>query len=198
MKIYHYYHDSKEFYRSEDYEQVNGIGIPRFSTELPPLEVKENFTSVFDDKKLEWVYVEDYRNKKAYHKETCEEFLVTRLGPLHEMLTLDKPNSHLEIYVDGKWVHSPEKEKAYEAVAKEESLDDLKDRLEREMGLIHELIKVGEVSKAELKHLKAINKFIPIVSRCLIIGKTIPEAPVYPKVLDKGPIWQRIKAFFGV
>ena len=196
MKIYHYYHDTKEYYREEEYVAAPGTGLPRYSTEQKPIETDGDLKNIFEDGK--WVLKEDHRGKSVYHTQTGEFFVVNGLGEINPILTFEKPNTPFDEFIDGKWVYSAEKEKNLRAEARAHEAEGTLDRLNHEKDIIEGLMKNGGASKIEIKHLKAIKKFIPLISRNMLIGVDIPEAPVYPKILDGKPISQKIKAFFGV
>ena len=66
MKIYHYYFDTKEFYKEENYKPVKGLGLPAHSTIKKPLEPKEGYAVVFDERIQDWIYEEDHRGKRAW------------------------------------------------------------------------------------------------------------------------------------
>lgn len=63
MKIYHYYYDTKEFYLEEEYEEVEGLGLPANSTNIIPLVSKDGYATVFDTNAQMWVYSSDIREE---------------------------------------------------------------------------------------------------------------------------------------
>lgn len=63
MKIYHYYYDTKEFYSEEEYQEIEGLGLPANSTSIPPLEDKEGYATVFNTDAQEWVYDSSIRDE---------------------------------------------------------------------------------------------------------------------------------------
>ena len=100
MKIYHYYFDTKEFYKEENYKPIKGLGLPAHSTNKKPLDPKEGYAVVFDERIQDWIYEEDHRGKRAWTFNK-EEIFISDIGrPVG--ITFDKPGE-FDIWTEAGW-----------------------------------------------------------------------------------------------
>ena len=98
MLIYHYNPNSYEYIGSSqatlDVESTKLDGkpvyfIPRYSTDIPPLEPKEGYTVGFINDG--WQYFEDHRGETVYEKTTLRPVVIDKLGPISSLYLKQLP-----------------------------------------------------------------------------------------------------------
>ena len=88
-KIYYIDSKTKEFLQSKEIDtKFFGVNVPN-TTDIKPLETKDNFAVCFN--KGKWEYVEDNRSKTAYSITDKSESKVDYLGSIKDGFTLLKP-----------------------------------------------------------------------------------------------------------
>lgn len=85
-----YIKSTKEFLGSKQLDEAFGTSLPN-STIKKPLPPKDNFAICFDEKKDEWEYIEDNRNKIVYSIKNKVESKIDYLGAIKDGFTLNQP-----------------------------------------------------------------------------------------------------------
>ncbi|BET97820.1 tail fiber assembly protein [Xenorhabdus taiwanensis] len=104
VTIFNYNAITREYLNSNIEFLAVGVGIPAHSCVDNPLKNKPGFVVCRNKKLTGWEYLSDYRGKTAYHIKTRQEFNITEIGELPDILTFEKPNTEFDNWDGTKWV----------------------------------------------------------------------------------------------
>ncbi|WP_416776565.1 tail fiber assembly protein [Xenorhabdus budapestensis] len=102
--IFNYDAITREYLNSNIEFLAVGVGIPAHSCVDEPLRNKPGFVVCRNEKLTDWEYLSNYRGKTAYHIKTRQEFNITEIGELPDILTFEKPNTEFDNWNGTKWV----------------------------------------------------------------------------------------------
>lgn len=178
MKIYHFYFDTKEFYKEEDYKPIKGLGLPAHSTAKKPLEPKEGYAVVFDERIQDWIYEEDHRGKDVwtYNK---EHLIINSIGSLHGV-TFDEPGE-FDIWTDDGW----KEDEAYKRVSIRNKKIAL---LHKEFQVLSNLVEASVADKNEKFYHQNLKRFFALLEKHEHLGG---EFPTWPEK-EKKPWYKRL------
>lgn len=178
MKIYHFYFDTKEFYREENYKPIKGLGLPAHSTSKKPLEPKEGYAVIFDERNQEWIYEEDHRGKKAWTF-AKEPVIIDTTGSLVD-LTFDEPGE-FDVWVDDTW---KEDETYKRVLIRNRKIDNLY----KEFQVLSNLVEASVADKNEKFYHQNLKGFFALLEKHEHLGG---EFPAWPEK-EKKPWYKRL------
>ncbi|QQG32143.1 distal long tail fiber assembly protein [Citrobacter phage CkP1] len=179
MKIYHYYHDNYEFYEATEYKEIEGFGLPQYSTKIAPPETEKGNACIFDEKEQKWNVYEDHRGEIVWNISNRQKCVVDWIGAIPDYFTKLEPKTQFDIFENGKWT-SPVFEKPVDKT-KEKSFEEILADLSKHVNVINDLLNSGQATRREYKHLQRIWKFYANVQRQMVLGHVDMKVPVYPK-----------------
>lgn len=156
VTVYNYDFENNEYISSTQEHIVKGSGIPANSTFVKPLDNKDGFTQVFNEKKQEWQYVEDHRYDDVYNINTRQKEDIKYLGKLKPEHTLIAPPSMDHEFVNGKWVITKEKKAEIEEREKQSQIQQLQsdlDDIEKRITRLERIKQRTELEEQELDQL---------------------------------------------
>lgn len=167
MKIYHYYFDTKEFYKEENYKPVKGLGLPAHSTIKKPLDPKEGYAVVFDEREQEWVYVEDHRGKTVWTYDK-QKIVIDTPGALQNV-TIEEPGE-FDIWTGDGW----KEDEAYKRVVQR---DKKIHELYKLFSVLSSLIDAEVANREEKRKFKELKKFFALLEKHEHLGGEFPKFP---------------------
>lgn len=167
MKIYHYYFDTKEFYKEENYKPVKGLGLPAHSTIKKPLEPKEGYAVVFDERTQDWIYEEDHRGKRAWTFNK-EEIFISEIGS-PAGITFDEPGE-FDIWTDDGW---KEDETYKRVLIRNRKIEELY----KEFQVLNNMIEASVANKKEKFYYKNLKRFFALLEKHEHLGGEFPSWP---------------------
>lgn len=167
MKIYHYYFDTKEFYKEETYKPVKGVGLPAHSTTKKPLDPKEGYAIVFDELIQDWIYEEDHRGKLAWTFDK-QPVKIDSIGSL-QGATFDEPGE-FDLWIDGGW----KEDECYKRL----TLRNRKlDQLFKEYQVLSNLVEASVANKDEKFYYQNLKRFFALYEKHEHLGGEFPAWP---------------------
>lgn len=157
VKTYQYSQQDKEFIGVRMEHVVEGSGIPANSTLVENLELKDNFTQVFDEDSQNWSYVEDHRYDDVYNMHTKQKEDVRYIGALKAEHTLIAPPSFDHEFIDGAWIITEERKKELEQLDRLNSLNVKRSELDAINQEITMLKRITDRSEDEETELQGLN-----------------------------------------
>ncbi len=167
MKIYHYYFDTKEFYKEENYKPIKGLGLPAHSTNKKPLDPKEGYAIVFDERTQDWIYEEDHRGKRAWTFNKEEIFISDIGSPVG--ITFDEPGE-FDIWTDDGW---KEDETYKRVLIRNRKIEELY----REFQVLNNMIEASVANKKEKFYYKNLKRFFALLEKHEHLGGEFPAWP---------------------
>lgn len=167
MKIYHYYFDTKEFYKEENYKPIKGLGLPAHSTSKKPLEPKEGYAIVFDERAQDWIYEEDHRGKRAWTFNKEEIFISDIGSPVG--ITFDEPGE-FDIWTDDGW---KEDETYKRVLIRNRKIEELY----KEFQVLNNMIEASVANKKEKFYYKNLKRFFALLEKHEHLGGEFPAWP---------------------
>ncbi|HGJ5897348.1 tail fiber assembly protein [Arsenophonus apicola] len=93
-----------------------------FHTEIKPIDKKEGFAVVFNEKNQEWEYQEDHRGLVLFDTKSRQSVTIEKLGKVPNYLTPLAPKSEYDVWDGERWVKNIEAEN----LAKRQKLESIK------------------------------------------------------------------------
>ncbi|EMF2234050.1 DUF4376 domain-containing protein [Salmonella enterica] len=103
IKIYNLRADTNEFIGAGDAYIPPHTGLPANCTDIPPPDIPDSHTAVFDTEKQTWSLYEDHRGETVYDTTTGRPVFITAPGPLPENTTTQAPTSPVDKFENGQW-----------------------------------------------------------------------------------------------
>ncbi|EBT2119965.1 DUF4376 domain-containing protein [Salmonella enterica] len=104
IKIYNLRSDTNEFIGAGDAYIPPHTGLPANCTDIPPPDIPDSHTAVFDAETRSWSLYEDHRGETVYDTTTGNQVYISEAGPLPENTTTQAPASPVDKFENGKWV----------------------------------------------------------------------------------------------
>ncbi|WP_180558455.1 tail fiber assembly protein [Arsenophonus endosymbiont of Apis mellifera] len=181
FKAYNYTSDTYELIGSCDAYTDETHDILPFHTEKKPIDKKEGFAVVFNEKNQEWEYQEDHRGLVLFDTKNRQSVTLEKLGKVPKDLTPLAPKSEYDIWNGEKWVKDIEAEN----LAKRQRLEDIKQQKLFDatfaIGPLQDAVDLDIATEEEKKRLIAWKKYRVFVNR--INTSTVDNIvwPVIPK-----------------
>lgn len=156
VKVYQFDSFDKELVGTKYEHIVEGTGIPANSTFVKPLDHKDSFTQIFDEKKQAWQYIEDHRYDDIYNIETKQKEDIKYLGALKPEHTLIAPPSMDHEFINDEWIITEEKQAELDAFEKQRELHQMHDDLENIDRQITRLERIKQRTELEEQELDAL------------------------------------------
>ncbi|EDL3544320.1 DUF4376 domain-containing protein [Salmonella enterica] len=104
IKVYNLRSDTNEFIGAGDAYIPPHTGLPANCTDIPPPDIPDSHTAVFDAETRSWSLYEDHRGETVYDTTTGNQVYISEAGPLPENTTTQAPASPVDKFENGKWV----------------------------------------------------------------------------------------------
>lgn len=177
MKIYHFYFDTKEFYKEENYKPAKGIGLPAHSTAKAPLKPKEGFAVVFNEREQEWIYEEDHRGKSCWTFDK-QHIIINDIGSLVDATFLE-PGEY-DIWTGDCW---KEDETCKRIIIRNKEIS----KLYNEYQVLTGLVEASVADKNEKFYHTNLKRFFALIEKHEHMGG---EFPAWPEK-EKKPWYKR-------
>ncbi|HAT3671810.1 TPA: tail fiber assembly protein [Klebsiella oxytoca] len=126
--------------------------LPDGATLVPPPESKAGFATVWGETR--WTYVEDFRGKTAYRKDTGTPVIVIDVGPLSDELTFAAPVTKFDEWDGEQWVTNDENLKKSLIASAEQYKRDLRNEADEEIAVLSSAVKYGLATDTEKEMLE--------------------------------------------
>ncbi|MFP9202413.1 hypothetical protein ACLI2R_14840, partial [Enterococcus faecalis] len=156
-----------EFYKEENYKPVKGLGLPAHSTIKKPLEPKEGYAVVFDERTQDWIYEEDHRGKRAWTFNKEEIFISDIGSPVG--ITFDEPGE-FDIWTDDGW---KEDETYKRVLIRNRKIEELY----KEFQVLNNMIEASVANKKEKFYYKNLKRFFALLEKHEHLGGEFPSWP---------------------
>lgn len=167
MKIYHYYYDTFEFYKETDHTVIPGLGLPAHSSEIPPLEPKDGYAVIFNEREKDWEYIEDHRGKTVWTYDK-QKIVIDTLGPLQNVTT-EEPGE-FDLWTGNGW----KEDEVYKRTAQR---DKKIHELYKLFSVLSSLIDAEVANREEKRKFKELKKFFALLEKHKHLGGEFPKFP---------------------
>ncbi|MFP9170220.1 hypothetical protein ACLI2G_15710, partial [Enterococcus faecalis] len=149
------------------YKPVKGLGLPAHSTIKKPLEPKEGYAVVFDERTQDWIYEEDHRGKRAWTFNKEEIFISDIGSPVG--ITFDEPGE-FDIWTDDGW---KEDETYKRVLIRNRKIEELY----KEFQVLNNMIEASVANKKEKFYYKNLKRFFALLEKHEHLGGEFPSWP---------------------
>ncbi|MFP9048153.1 hypothetical protein, partial [Enterococcus faecalis] len=144
-----------------------GLGLPAHSTIKKPLEPKEGYAVVFDERTQDWIYEEDHRGKRAWTFNKEEIFISDIGSPVG--ITFDEPGE-FDIWTDDGW---KEDETYKRVLIRNRKIEELY----KEFQVLNNMIEASVANKKEKFYYKNLKRFFALLEKHEHLGGEFPSWP---------------------